>query len=387
MTPFDLDTNLPALPSPFAPALLPAESLPLLQPHMLGDAAIAAITHFQSAGESENTRRTYRRALRYWLAWFRVRYGQDLSLPVHVATVAQFVVDHAESAPGAGDQQLPAAHDQRLVDAGIKARPGALSLASIELRLAALARVHRDQHLPSPVEEAHVRRLLRNVRSTQAKAGAAPDKKAAIDRAILQQLLAVCEDTPLGIRDRALLAFGWSTGGRRRSEIAAADFAFLTETSDGFRYRLAHSKTNQSGAVRPQDIKPVLGQAAQALQAWLDVLDDQGVRRAGRIFRQVLRGGFIGDELSGHAVREIVKRRCELAGLNAYDFSAHSLRSGFLTEAGRRGVPLKAAMDMSGHTSVVTVMGYMRAGELASEPAARLLDDDQQSDRDDRSRS
>jgi site-specific recombinase XerD len=90
----------------------------------------------------------------------------------------------------------------------------------------------------------------------------------------------------------------------------------------------------------------------------------------------MLRGGFVGEALSGQAVREIVKRRCDLAGLNAEDFSAHSLSSGFLTEAGRRGVPLKAAMDMSGHSSVATAMGYMRAGELTTDPAARLLDDD-----------
>lgn len=81
--------------------------------------------------------------------------------------------------------------------------------------------------------------------------------------------------------------------------------------------------------------------------------------------------------MTPHAVRDIVRSRCELAGLHVDDFSAHSLRSGFLTEAGRRGVPLKAAMDMSGHSSVNTAMGYMRAGELAGEPAARLLDDEQ----------
>ena len=143
-----------------------------------------------------------------------------------------------------------------------------------------------------------------------------------------------------------------------------------------YRYTLTHSKTNQSGARRPQDIKPVVGQAARALTAWLEVLEEQGIERRGRIFRRMLRGGFVAGPMTPHAVREIVRRRCELAGLHVDDFSAHSLRSGFLTEAGRRGVPLKAAMDMSGHSSVNTAMGYMRAGELASDPAARLLDDD-----------
>jgi integrase len=346
-----------------------------LDPHRLDDAAVAAIAHFQTVGESENTRRSYRQALRYWLAWFELRYGRDLTLPVHPATVAQFVVDHAATRPAARDQQLPAAHDERLVAARIKAARGPLALSTIELRLAALARLHRDQKLDAPTEDPAVRRLLRNVRATHAKAGAVPNKKAALDKALLRRLLDTCEATPLGVRDRALLAFGFATGGRRRSEIAAADFAFLTAAADGWRYRLGHAKTNQTGAARPQDLKPVVGEAAAALAAWLEVLDDHGVQRAGRIFRRMHRGGAIGEVLSPAAVREIVRGRCALAGLQMQDFSAHSLRSGFLTEAGRRGVPLKTAMDLSGHSSVTTAVGYMRAGELGNEPAARLLDD------------
>lgn len=362
------------------PALLPpGAALGPLDPERLDQKALAAIAHFHQEGESENTRRSYHQALRYWLAWFELRYGRELTLPVHPATVAQFVVDHAESKPAARDQQLPPAHDERLVSARFKAQAGPLALSTIQLRLAALARLHRDQQLPSPTEDPAVRRLLRNVRSTQAKAGAAPNKKAALDRGLMERLLATCDDTPLGVRDRALLAFGFATGGRRRSEIAGADFAHLEATADGYRYTLAYSKTNQSGARRPQDIKPVVGAAARALTAWLEVLEEQGVERRGRIFRRMLRGGFVGGPMTPHAVREIVRSRCELAGLHVEDFSAHSLRSGFLTEAGRRGVPLKAAMDMSGHSSVNTAMGYMRAGELASEPAARLLDDAPQS--------
>jgi len=73
-------------------------------------------------------------------------------------------------------------------------------------------------------------------------------------------------------------------------------------------------------------------------------------------------------------VRLIVRRRCELAGLEeAGEFSAHSLRAGFLTEAGKRGVPIKDAMAMSGHTSVATAVGYMRMEEIAQSDAARLL--------------
>jgi hypothetical protein len=45
----------------------------------------------------------------------------------------------------------------------------------------------------------------------------------------------------------------------------------------------------------------------------------------------------------------IVKRRAQLAGLEG-DFGAHSLRSGFVTEAGRQNIPLGATMAMTGQS-------------------------------------
>jgi len=47
--------------------------------------------------------------------------------------------------------------------------------------------------------------------------------------------------------------------------------------------------------------------------------------------------------LEPQAVRAIVKRRAALAGLKG-DYSAHSLRSGFMTEAGRQNVPMGEAI-------------------------------------------
>lgn len=47
-----------------------------LDPQQLDAAAIAAVRQIHAAGESENTRTAYRTALRYWLAWFELRYGR-----------------------------------------------------------------------------------------------------------------------------------------------------------------------------------------------------------------------------------------------------------------------------------------------------------------------
>jgi len=71
-------------------------------------------------------------------------------------------------------------------------------------------------------------------------------------------------------------------------------------------------------------------------------------------------------------VARIVQRRALLAGLDG-DWAAHSLRSGFVTEAGRQGVPLGEVMAMTEHRSVDTVMSYFEAGALLNSKATMLL--------------
>src|SRR3546814_4130339 len=61
-------------------------------------------------------------------------------------------------------------------------------------------------------------------------------------------MLATCDDSLEGLRDRALLSFAFASGGRRRSEVAAANMRDLRRISDkGYIYRLEHSKTQQAG--------------------------------------------------------------------------------------------------------------------------------------------
>jgi integrase len=204
-------------------------------------------------------------------------------------------------------------------------------------------------------------------RRAYAKRGERPAKKDALTREPLLAMVETCENTLLGKRDRALLLFAWASGGRRRSEVALADMKFLSVQADGsYVYELVHSKTNQSGASHASNHKPVTGSAAMALKNWL-----QSARIVqGPVFRRVLRGGHVGGPLSPAAVRDIVKKRAELAGLDG-GFSAHSLRSGFVTEATARGVPLAEMMAMTGHQSVQSLVGYARP---VSKVAKDLLD-------------
>jgi integrase len=59
-------------------------------------------------------------------------------------------------------------------------------------------------------------------RRAYAQRGARPRKQRALTKDPLQALLATCDETLRGQRDRALLLFAWATGGRRRPEVAAA---------------------------------------------------------------------------------------------------------------------------------------------------------------------
>ncbi len=210
--------------------------------------------------------------------------------------------------------------------------------------------------------------LLSRTRKAYAKRGVLPQKKEALTKDPLQAILATCDDSLRGKRDSALLLFAWASGGRRRSEVTSADMQFLKPIPQGFVYNLAYSKTNQAGVDLPENNKPLLGGAATALTAWLQA---SGIQ-SGAIFRSIRKGGHLGEALAPSAVRAIIKERCALAGI-VRDFSAHSLRSGFVTEAGRQRVPLADTMAMTGHQSVGTVMGYFRANASVEGLAANLL--------------
>jgi len=346
------------------------QKTPALQPHELSDVTAQAVADLLREGESLNTQLSYRSALRYWAAWYGIRYGAQISLPLPAACVLQFIVDHAQrTTPKGLTHELPPEIDAALVEAGYKGKPGPMAHNTLVHRLAVLSKAHQMRDVKNPCQDPKVRELLSRTRKAYAKRGELPKKKDALTKDPLQLVLATCDDSLKGKRDRALLLFAWASGGRRRSEVAAADMKFLKKTGPGaFSYELAFSKTNQSGVDRPENHKPVLGPAGAALEDWLLI---SGIRE-GALFRRVLKGGHLGGALSAAAVRDIVRARCLLAGVEGA-FSAHSLRSGFVTEAAAQNVSLADTMAMTGHQSVAVVLGYQRRGGPLKNPGSGLL--------------
>ncbi|WP_077033405.1 tyrosine-type recombinase/integrase [Pelomonas sp. KK5] len=347
-----------------------AHLVPALDPDAIAPMTADAVNALLAEGESENTVRSYRTALRYWAAWFWLRYGQAIELPVPTAVILQFIVDHLERRTASGlESSLPVTVDQVLVQNGVKSKLGPLALTTVRHRLSVLSKAHQLKNLDSPVHDPKVRELLTKSRRAYAKRGVQPDKKAALTLEPLQAMLATCDDSLRGVRDRALLLFGWASGGRRRSEVTAATIENTRKVGPrAYSFTLLHSKTNQTGVARSDSEKPVLNEAADALSAWL--------RRSGivtgPIFRRIRRGEKVGEPLAAAAVRDIVRERAALAGLPD-DFAAHSLRSGFVTEAARQNISLGETMSMTGHTSPATLVGYFRAAESQRSAAARLF--------------
>ena len=401
-----------------------ADRRAMLDPKRLASTAEEAARALMRQGESSNTRASYGSAMRYWCAWYAARYGASLALPVPVPVVVQFIVDHAarrpdepqdavvskvpsgtiddgSSQPKASKRrksaelvtELPADVDEALVRNGYKAKLGPPALNTLVHRIAVLSKAHQmahagssgstgstrgngspDSDMANPCADPLVRELLARTRRAYAQRGARPKRQRALTKDPLQLLLATCDESLKGKRDRALLLFGWATGGRRRSEIASATLENLQRIdAESFVYTLSHSKTNQRGEVRPEDVKPLVGSAAAAMRAWLAVLKAQGIQD-GPIFRRIRRGGHLGEPLAAAAVRDIVQGRCALAGIEG-SFSAHSLRAGFVTEAGRQNMPLPETMAMTGHQSVATVVGYFRSESALAGKLGRLLDD------------
>ncbi|HBN8522222.1 site-specific integrase [Pseudomonas aeruginosa] len=350
------------------PLLVPSDSA-LLATDRLDAEVRAAGAAFIAAGTAVNTLRSYRSALTYWVGWLQLRYGSTLeSGPLTEMVAMQFILDHlARPVNGGWEHLLPPAIDAVLVGAGVKTKLGALSYNTVRHRLAVLAKWCALRDWPSPTDSKAVKTLLREARKAQARQGVSVRKKTAAVREPLEAMLATCTDGVRGLRDRALILLAWSGGGRRRSEVVGLQVGDVRRLeADTWVFTLGVTKAGTEG-VRHE--KPLRGPAAQALAGWLAAAP----ANTGPLFRRVYRGGRVGAEgLSEDQVARIVKRRAELAGLEG-DWGAHSLRSGFVSEAGRQGVSLGEVMAMTEHRSIGTVMGYFQAGEFLNNRASMLL--------------
>lgn len=330
---------------------------------LIGEGTRRRLSALLDDGTPPNTKQAYSSDMKYFWSWASaIRWTEEPITPVPVEIVARFIAEHLEGL----DEEV----DRDLVERGTKVHLGPHSIATVDRRVSSLSSFHRMRKLANPCDDPTIIKLMSVSRKAAARRGYRPRKKKAVTKDLLDQLLETCSTNRLiDIRDRALILFGWASGGRRRSEIATAMMGDLEVVDDRFIYHLGVTKTTQEGDGKPV---PVSGRAAEALRCWLE---RSGVTK-GPIFRPLDRHENISPlAMNDKTVARIIKRRAKLAGLNPSLFGGHSLRSGFLTEAGLRNINLQVAMQMSGHKTVQVAAGYHQAGHILHNEAAHMLDD------------
>jgi site-specific recombinase XerD len=224
-----------------------------------------------------------------------------------------------------------------------------LSPSTLTRRLAAIRLVHLGAGHASPHNTISVTEVMRGIRRDWGKPPA--KKQPAIDEEIKKMVDSVEPGTAKGLRDRALLLFGFA-GAFRRSELVALNTWNLDERDEGLKVTIEQSKTDQEArgqviAILRQDGSPFC--PVQALQDWLTVAEIQ----RGALFRRMYRSDKVGGtRLSAQSVAMIVKDYAHQAGLDSSLYSGHSLRSGFLTSAARNRASIFKMADQSRHRSL-----------------------------------
>ncbi len=176
----------------------------------------------------------------------------------------------------------------------------------------------------------------------------APPKRLpkALDVDQVERLLAVPgEDTPLGLRDKALLEFLYGTGARISEAVGAAidDLDLAGEPA-----AVLHGKGGRTRVV------PVGGYAKAAIDAYL-VRGRPALAAKGKGTPAVFlnaRGG----RLSRQSAWTILHRAAGTAGILAV--SPHTLRHSYATHLLDGGADVRVVQELLGHASVTTTQVY-----------------------------
>ena len=360
-------------------AVLPMERRDELA-ELLTDQDVETLRHLVNEGMGENTLRALTSDLAYLQAWCLASTGNSLPWPAPEALLLKFVAHHLwdpERRREDSGHGMPQNVDRLLRDQGFLKSLGPHAPDTVRRRLASWSTLTKWRGFTGEFASPALKQAIRlAVRATPRPRKRKSAK--AVTGDVLAKLLASCGSSSLrDLRDRAILMVAFASGGRRRSEIAGLRKEQLTdeppiERPDGpplpsLSIHLGRTKT--SGADH-DEIVYLTGRPVEALNAWMEAASI----KSGSIFRKIDRWGNLSSRpLDPKSVNDVVKQRAALAGLDPAEFSAHGLRSGYLTEAANRGVPLPEAMEQSRHRSVQQASSYYNSATRRSGRAARLI--------------
>ncbi|MET2831469.1 site-specific integrase [Mesorhizobium shangrilense] len=351
---------------------------------LLTDSDVETLRHLAKEGIGENSLRALASDLGYLEAWCQAATGSPLPWPAPEALLIKFVAHHlwdpakreADSSHGMPDEVATA-----LKSAGLLRIDGPHAPNTVRRRLSSWSTLTGWRGLTGKFNAPGLRGAVKLAVRASARPRVRKSRKA-VTADILASLLRTCAgDRLVDVRDRALLLTAFASGGRRRSEVSSLRFEQLIDEDpvpvdpkepDGpklpcTKIQLGRTKTTEAD----EDAMVLLvGRPVTALREWLE----EAKITEGAVFRSIDRWGNLERRaMTPQAVNLIVKRRIAEAGLDPTLFSAHGLRSGYLTETARRGIPLIEAMQQSQHRSVNQASRYYNEVDRQLGRAARVI--------------
>lgn len=232
----------------------------------LSDADEAALTELYRRGTPPNTLRAWERDLAYIAAWKMATFGQPLIWPEPETVALRFVLDHAQDLtdrPGsARDVAL------ELIAIGLRMALSCPAPATLDRRIASWQAFHRMRNLTSPFSAPLVQQARQKARRANARPRV-PKSPKPVTREVLEALLATCDASLRGCRDRAMLMLAFASGGRRRSEVASLnveDIGCDDFTAKGLLWiRLPETKTTKKDQAPKLPLKGSFGAGRGAL--------------------------------------------------------------------------------------------------------------------------
>jgi integrase len=279
-----------------------------------------------------------------------------------------------------GLKALPAVPTTVALYAGELASVRNLRPATVTRRLTAINNRHREHDLDLPASRVHLV-VSRTIQGIYKEKGRKQVGKKPLTVELLQKMISSASGTLAASRDRALFLVGFA-GGLRRSELAAIDVEDLHPHKAGITIEIPRSKTDQQGEGREvelvygsqPEITPLheLTCPVRALEQWLK----QANITEGKVLRKVSYAQTVGKSLDKDSIGRILKRGLLRAGFTraqVKEYSGHSMRAGFATEAFNRGAREVEIMRQTGHRSRKTLEKYIRKEKLARQAAAAKL--------------
>lgn len=172
----------------------------------------------------------------------------------------------------------------------------------------------------------------------------------ALTKEDVQSILnATCADTPIGVRDRAILYLLYNCG-LRRAELAGIERQDFEENFEGVHIK--HAKRGKERVV------PIVGDdAVQALKDYNQIRD---YFTRGKHIPQF----FVsqkGNPISTNAIWLVTKKYAELAGVDPAKVSTHKFRHSIATHLLDGGADVFAVKDFLGHENIATTQIYLHS--------------------------